>query len=699
MEYYTIDEFWIPRLGISSHITSDSLVKGWSFRGEGPNTFFKEAPLTQSTEQFGEYADPMRSPIILVSAPGAVGKSTLARKIASVTGSVYVDLAKADPVGANTLIGGLVRSGIYTNWTDGKITALIDGLDEAILKTTKEGFETFLDDVAQLSVNRTAPTVLFGRTGVIEDSWLLLYDKCDGNVAVLEIGYYGEEASLDFAEAMLRTSYPDRQHRDVDREALKLLLDSLRSQTMSDGDRFAGYAPVLQAVAKQVGGETNPARLLSELRKSQQLTVTLRSVVEAVLQREQKKLENLRFQEIDLVKKLYSPTEQLDRLVARLYQGPFPQLPNMSAGDAETYSNALETWVAEHPFLDGDTGTSSAVFQAAICSHALKSNTDAAKNAVQKELTRGEAANPFLYVFYSEKTGSETITLPEEHIGVIYASIRASLARGDAASLSVEEIGDDEGETLKADVDIALYRRGKNETTSLEFQTGSSGTIYLGSHVRDVTINMSRAKVEIGQNGEVILVAPVDVQCRDLAILANKVIVDTPPESNKVIADASPEAQDDAVYLMAKSFSGAPTTALPVTRNQVKLFAAWPGAKNYPWTRFATEPPSVQNSDPQIDEALRRFRKFVIEFRARGNSDLARSHLKIDSQRMIKGTGAIVLESLLDADIVTRYQGRYYLHTDRLGELTGTNYEDCVKSQFGPKAIAFIKKALESDSD
>ena len=70
-----------------------------------------EAPLAVSQE-FTEVGDADFSPIILVSAPGAVGKSTLARQIAFETNSIYVDLAEADVVGGNTLSGGIRRSGL-----------------------------------------------------------------------------------------------------------------------------------------------------------------------------------------------------------------------------------------------------------------------------------------------------------------------------------------------------------------------------------------------------------------------------------------------------------------------------------------------------------------------------------------------------------------------------------------------------------
>ena len=688
MDSYTIEKFWVPRLGKQSFKTSHSLVKGWSYRDKGLPTF-TEAPLTQSTEQFRNDADPLRTPIILVSAPGAVGKSTLAKEIASATGSVYINLAKADPVGANTLSGGLARSGIYDLWKHGTITALIDGLDEAILKTTQEGFEAFLEDVGEMSVSREIPTVFFGRTGVVQDAWLLLDGKCGGNVAVLEIGYYGEEESIEFAEARLKDSYPDRNHPIVDREALKLLWSGLRHQTKGDGDRFAGYAPVLQAVADHVGGESNPSSLVSKLRVGIQPPITLHSVIDAIQEREQKKLKDLElpFEDPELVDKLYLPEEQLDRLVAMVYQVTRPPLPAMSAADAETYSNTLKTWVGEHPFLDGDSNPSSAVFEALICMHALK-NGAAVSEAVQRELTKGEAANPFLYVFFmGEELKSETIPLPEEQIGVIYSSIRASLAQGDTASLLVAEPDGAEKEALHADVEIELSRRGKNPDL-LQFQTEPLGPICLGSHVRDVTISMPNARVEIGPSNEVFLVAPVEIQCEDLAILADKVIVDAPRKSKAAF-----------VYLQASEFSGTAMTSFPVTRNKAKLSASWPGVENYPWTSFATNPQSPQDHDPQVDEALRRFKNFVVAFRARGSDDLARFEGKIESQRMTKGTGQAVLNAMLKARIVIQDQGWYFLNTDLLGELTGTTYGDCMTFQFGPKAIEFIQKALGSNSN
>ncbi len=476
---HTIEKFWKPRLNVN-RVTTASLIHGWSFENTGLDTF-KEAPLELSTE-FGSDDDSERSSILLVSAPGVVGKSTLARQIAFVTGAVYLDLATADPVGANTLSGGLTKSGLFPHWQTETTTILIDGIDEARLRVTHEAFEAFLSDIAEISKNRKVPTVLFGRTNAVQDAWLVLAES-DADVSVLEIGYYGPEASLYFAEARLRVARPDSPHRGPERRALELLLERLRDQTESDGDRFAGYAPVLQAVAERVAKEENPAALIAEVEKGEQL-VTLQTVVSAILERERGKLRTLPFENSGLADRLYSPKEQLDRLVARLYGQPSPDLPVMNPADAQTYAAALETWVEEHPFLNGRVGTSSAVFEAMICICALR-NPLTADVALQQELRRGAAANPFLAEFYMPDAASlKPVYLPAEHIGLVYSSLRARLSLGDTASLLVE--GPEEAkeeEVLRAEVEITLARRDTDRVRVLQFNSDQTSPVRLGSYV------------------------------------------------------------------------------------------------------------------------------------------------------------------------------------------------------------------------
>lgn len=660
-------------------IVSPTLLPGWSLQSAGLDTF-KEAPLTRSDE-FGDKDDPQTSPILLVSAPGAVGKSTLARQIAFATGAVYLDLAAADPVGGNTLSGGLVRSGVYDGWKNGNVAVLIDGLDEARLRVTREAFEAFLSDVAAISKGREVPTVLFGRTGAAQDAWLILAEN-GLEVPVLEIGYYDRIASIDFAQAQLRTMRSGTQSAAPDRKALELLLDRLREQTESDGDRFAGYAPVLKAVAERVGKERNPAALVAQIERGEQL-VTLRSIVSAILDRERGKLETLPFEDSSIATRLYSPGEQLDRLVARVYQLPSPNLPPMRPWDAQLYSQALDSWVTEHPFLDGNVSASSIVFDAVISSHALKGHSSA-QPALRRELSRGAAANPFLAEFYlPEHNGADAIELLSEHIGVVYASLRSRLSIGDTANLTVDGVEEsEEEEALRADVEITLTRRKSDRPRVLHFRTVQVGPIYLGTHVEDVELTVPHTRVEIGPGTEAVLVAPVSIQCAELSFTTDKVII-----------ESSSGTQGAAVYLEADAYDGSRITAVPVLRGDVTISAFWPGVRAHPWTNFAKAPSLPV--DPRTDEALRRLRKFIIAFRSHGKGALARYKGKIEHERMTKGSGRAILDLLVTNRILELEGSMYFLNPDRLAAQAGTNYRDCITKQFGPKTIVFLQQALE----
>lgn len=678
MTNYSIEDFWKKRLNVS-RITRPIHVPGWSSDEHGLPTF-KEAPLSLNADLSSD-ADPWTTPVIIVSAPGAVGKSTLAREISSKTGAIYLDLAQADAVGGNAISGGLVKSGIYNEWSLQSTSLLIDGLDEARLRVTQEAFEVFLKDIAQLSKDRRLPTVLFGRTGAAQDAWLILGEEGE-TAAVLEIGFYDASTAVDFAEAIVRSHRPNSPHAAVERHAVERLLDGLRSQTEVDGDRFAGYAPVLQAVAERVARDDNPSTLIAELERGSQ-PVTLQSVVTYILDRERGKLETLKFEDDFIKDKLYQPEEQLRRLVSRVFKLPQPEFIPMNPNDAQTYSSALETWVAEHPFLNGSDVPSSTVFDAVIVNQALK-NSISTNAAVRRELDRGSAANPFLSEFFfksQNSTGSNYIA--PEQVGILYASLRARLSLGDSANLTIEAPEDSEGEDeLWADVDISLSRRNSDRPTTIQFTTDQTGILRLGSYIEDVNLNVPHSHIEIGTTAGATLFAPVNIQCNKLSVVSEKLVV-----------EGQHASLESAVYLEADEFEGRNISSVPSLRGKVTLAVSWPSSRAHPWTSFSTNPPTT--SDPRIDEALRRFRKFVVAFRSHSKGSLARYQHKIEHSRMTKGVGRAVLDLLLNEEVLSLHGDMYHLDPIRLARVSGATYLNCVSRNFPEETIDFVSRALE----
>lgn len=669
----SIDRFWKKRIP-QQPIKTESSRKGWNSNLKGLGTF-KEAPLTPS-DKFGENVDAENSILILVSAPGAVGKSTLARQIASETGATYIDLAEAEPVGGDTLSGGLAKSGMYSDWQNGNAVVLIDGLDEARLKVTQEAFEAFLSDVAEASMGRQVPTVLFGRSGAIEDAWLHLSD--DLPICVLEIGYYDPESALDFALLHFDIATQSDSHRDIGRKAIKLLLERLREDTSTDGDRFSGYAPVLQAVANRVAGESNRGALVAQIEKGDQ-PVTLQTIVDSILEREQGKLSQLTFEDPNLVSCLYTPQEQLQRLAAYIHRVSPPKLPKMSANDGKTYSDALKTWVPEHPFLDGGAGTASTVFEAVTAAAALKFR-DTSETALNRAIT-SVSANPFLSDFYFGSLSDSE--LPPEHIGVIYASIRSRLSLGDTASLLIEGAEEgDEFELLASEVEITVARSDTNNIRTSVFRSEQAGEIRLGARIEDVEILTPRATVEIGGAQETVLISPVSIQCNRLKLSTSRLVVENPT--------SSPE--EGVVYLEAGEADTNEVASPPILNGRSQLSVVWSGSNVFPWASFTKAPGKSQ--DPRTNEALRRFRKFVISFRSHSKGSLKRYAAKIEHERMTKGVGQAILDHMLRRGVVSTDGSMYTLHTNALAENTEVSYGMCMSRDFSDKAVQFVQDAL-----
>ena len=361
----------------------------------------------------------------------------------------------------------------------------------------------------------------------------------------------------------------------------------------------------------------------------------------------------------------------------------------MTNQDREKYENALKTWVPDHPFVGGGEHTRSIVFDAAISAHALKT-PPASENALQKELARGAAANPFLSELYAGLHSHQfsefaTTDLNPEHIGALYASFRARLSLGDSANLLVE--GDEKkagDQTPHLDVEVTISRSGQ-EYRTYSFKAMQPGTVRMGTHIEDAEIDVPQGQLEIGPGEQAVLSAPVAINCGRLEINARKIIFDNPSR-----------IQTAFISLQTDEYRSASMNSLPILRNDIAVGVSWPNSKTYPWNSHPLEIES--HDDPHIDEGLRRLRKFVITFQAKGSSQLARFRQKIESARMTKGSGLAILDAMKRHGIILAQGNMYILNTNALGNQVRMTYIDWQKFNFGPAAVEFVRQALQDST-
>lgn len=725
-EEYTIENFWERRLSRAParkggdrrrfkevEIASEH-CPGWSYGEKG---FFKQAPLTL---QEGSEGDLQSCPVLLVSAPGAVGKSTLAKRISCETGAVYIDLAKAEPVGGNSMTGGLSKSGLRETWEKGETAALIDGLDEAMLRATKDGFEAFLKDVIYCSKGREAPTVLFGRVGAVTETWALLGDKgmLDREIPILEIGYYGQLDATSFVMGCLDAELADKELGRVGpgvrgkvRESVGKLLGRWRGAESEEQDRFAGYAPALTAVARglvQAHQEMQMQDYASKLAE-EDAYISTEGISKQILVREQGKLRGIEqeLRDTSLVGRLYTPEEQLDRLASKAYglKEPKIDIEFKHEKDRKLYKDKLKIWLDEHPFLvdsAGGTKPINAVFEAVISVHALRGESEVDFTDIAEI-----KPNPFLseFYFYSlkeansglEETGEDQLVfpVPTEHVGIIYDSIKARVSKDERASL---EVGEGDGTDIEGE--FCLERVGTNGgatrriTWAFEDTRGVTKTLFLGRDIEDADVEVPRMDVSVGAEGGLItLTTPVRIECRKLSIQASSVVV------KARASKGGAEEESRVAQLYAETFDGGDQRAPSLTFHDAELAVSWPDPV-YPWEGY--EAPQIpEERREQMEEwmpSLRRLRTIVIAFKRRDKSWICPTN-KIDGKRLTKGPGKKIIEHAIRKKMMAAHRdegksGIYTLDDKALEKLTGCRYLQFLKHQhYTDQALQFVMEA------
>jgi hypothetical protein len=330
------------------------------------------------------------SPLLILEAPGAVGKSTVAREISAALRWPMVHTERAQ-VGTSSLTGTFSSNlGYDTDYlqrfTRGEVGVVLDALDEAHLRAGSVNFFSFLDDVLELANATTSAQksiVLLGRPETTELIRAFLEEK-GVNPSVYRISFFSRTGANRLIETYLESRFADTNDpeyhialaqpvpfarmRDLRLRQLggvvvgKPELDLNRD--WDEAKSFLGYAPVLIAVAESLAVKNPHAERIHGNSSEIASWSLLGDIVTRILAREQGKfLDNLHDKlhahlsptSGALPAELYSANEQVIRLFALssgsdLVVAPPAKLP---AELREIYDEAATLFTAEHPFMRG----------------------------------------------------------------------------------------------------------------------------------------------------------------------------------------------------------------------------------------------------------------------------------------------------------------------------------------------------------
>lgn len=339
--------------------------------------------ITQITDEplyvestFNEIHTSKESSIILFSAPGAVGKSALAKYIAYLTGGIYWDLSKIK-LADNSFIGTMFVANGSSNIdsflkgvSQGTNALIIDAFDEAEMISGKSSLENLVKDIIE-HANPMKSVFLFSRTETAD-----FLSSCLLNLGVgfshYEINYFDRNQAIKFTQCYLEKGLLD----SLDETKKLCIISSLETldNSLNDNDEsssFTGYAPVLQAIATSIHEVTNYMDMLNQLKKNNSSFSLIKEILKNIMKREQEKLVSaLRQRCLEIVvpdefyTNFYTVKEQVHQIMYFLWMKEIcvelPKTEFLGSDDYEkfkdNYEEVLKAFVPQHPFIKSNNG-------------------------------------------------------------------------------------------------------------------------------------------------------------------------------------------------------------------------------------------------------------------------------------------------------------------------------------------------------
>lgn len=624
------------------------------------------------------------SPVLLVTAPGAMGKSAAAISVATSVNGLYVDLARMQ-VGSGTLTGEVSKalgfSGadqFFNSLAEGGVTLVLDSTDEAQLRAGTQSFIEFIRDLSWQLANAqpSSQVLMFGRADSI-DLTLLALDELGIQPPLLEIAALSHSSASHLIDLRLDDLATERSRPKVHRQhagpfgllrdfvfndinrALTGRRDSATIDTVwSETRDFLGYPPVLNAVAERLVID-NPKEELSRLQARdtaarRERGELLQQIAEWILDRESEKVriglgERLGIRVTDETRKsLYTPAEQIARILRRVgVDGLEMHLPVvLEDQERREYEDLVENFVQDHPFLRKGTFASE-VFSDYVRAWAVTSPVRGAWITDDQAFVSSlPDVGPFFAVFASALGVGEFPGLPERHLNDLLRSHKLGerapwgtlVQRGEVASLILST---------------------EDARTPLIFQvTDLSGVIPIASPIsRFTAVSDLGILLEPAPSGQVDIGPDVVIVTEYLKLAGSHVqVIGKDAESGFSMLSASQVDQPNYI-----SVTSHPRNALIIDFPE-----AW-----HQWKPFLVSPEMKKRGYPRaiIAQVLVGVRRILSSFRASISEAPTVLAEKVDYLLVGKNdVYASTRDALMALDVLQRNGSLYTLNLARLAE-------------------------------
>lgn len=411
--------------------------------------------------------------IVIFSAPGATGKSALARYISNIKHALLWDLSK-EKIAAHSFSGMLLDSlgakeisRFIEGLSSGNAMLVVDALDEAELLSGRAAIEMLLNDLKAVVLNASMPNVvLCARTETAH--FIQHYFQTTTHrlpIARYEISFFEETNAIEFITETMANA--DHEVTPAVTQCIKATFAEIKRLLGNDPEvckSFIGYAPVLEALAVFFSEETNTMQLIQRIENSRSSAEIFVRIIDYIVEREQKKVINgfqqrcsSEYPDFGEWECVYSPQEQFIRIINYTM---FNEIDSdvfineeLPAELQREYNECIKDFIKDHPFIHHfDKGSGPVVdftgpafrdFTLARLMTDMESGNDADDYAKMyfadhKHNTRFPSQLYFdLYVFFSD------MHIRINHFKFLYDAFKAKERTRSESSVVIEQADDE----------------------------------------------------------------------------------------------------------------------------------------------------------------------------------------------------------------------------------------------------------------
>lgn len=641
--------------------------------------------------------------ILLVSCPGAVGKTAFSSYLSQKYGMPILDLAKHPAVGAGTVTSIFADTSLDLNTTkeylhDGRSTIIVDALDEGLLKVSTDGFEAFMDDIVKLSRpcgDDVMPFIMTGRYGAIFEAAKHL-EKNQIKYCWMQIEPFTIAQAKSFIDKRLgkQMVYAAKY-----KEARDLVINSIECffKKQSDSENknyknFIGYAPVLIAIARIFDSQKNYQEIINDINKpgSKKNVDLLLSLISEILDRERNakvipelvegliKARDDQFRQ-DVLAKVYSPVEQCARILSIVMGKGCDSITEVNdEAFNKDYLNRVRDFTIEHPFLDGQK-FQNVVFESYVI--AVLVRVEKYQSLVTDYIQSNRFKNSFaLYPICSGYFKNNDSQFSNPSVDILF-ELADSFTSLSSSSISCEVIietyeeVDDENYISEIEATFLCTNRDDDKTDeeSLIFKLSEFGELTIRGELYNTTIS---GEIDVKVVGEKFSVNEnVHIDCRTFTLASGEFVVNG---NCTIVADKV------TIEPLLSSY--------PKVTTYGNMYLSTLGEVKYPLSEYISDKTS-HNASEYDRSVFNKFRRLLLKFKcdSKGQGNWAKHKGHIDS-RFSKGLGNRILQYLINEGIIFEQGVLYHINVPKMEKKLAVKYDNLRNCEPSETMIDFMNK-------